>query len=119
MTEMAGVYDRAGCILRVTKHDGLPRMLMERLLRGMYAIYSRPLSGCWEARTPEEIQRALVRYHATTAPNIAGREAMLGLLRSRPDERMAELIANARVPLASRGRALALAVRVALLGGSS
>jgi hypothetical protein len=109
--DMSAVYRRAGCILRITAHDGLPRMLMEGLLRGMYAIYSWPLEGCWEARTPQEIQIALARYRAMTVPNSAGRAAMLELRNSRPDRQMSGAIADAAVPLATRGRALGLAVR--------
>ncbi|MDQ2930324.1 MAG: hypothetical protein M3Y05_05830, partial [Gemmatimonadota bacterium] len=50
--DMKSLYSKAGCILRITKHDGLPRMLIEGMLRGMYAIYSWPLNGSWQARTP-------------------------------------------------------------------
>ena len=62
VTDMRALYDRAGCVLRLTAHDGLPRMLMEALLHGLYAIYSWPLEGCWQARTPEETAFALARY---------------------------------------------------------
>ena len=50
VTDMRRLYARAGCILRITEHDGLPRMLIEGLLRGMYAIDSWPMDGCWQAR---------------------------------------------------------------------
>ena len=116
VTDMRGVYDRAGCILRVTEHDGLPRMLMEGVLRGMYAIYAWPLAGCWMARTPEEIQRALERYRTMAEPNAEGRAAMLALRDSRPDEQMARIISSATVSLATRARALALAARTGLVG---
>ncbi|MGH7620738.1 MAG: hypothetical protein ACREMU_00195, partial [Gemmatimonadaceae bacterium] len=33
VTDMSELYDRAGCVLRITEHDGLPRMLMEGVLR--------------------------------------------------------------------------------------
>lgn len=112
--DMSEVYSRAGCILRITAHDGLPRMLMEGMLRGMYAIYSWPLAGCWEARTPEEINDALVRYRAMRTPNEAGRAAVRELLSARPDRKMSSVIADAAVPLATRGHALSLAVRTRL-----
>ncbi|MDQ2930873.1 MAG: hypothetical protein M3Y05_08690, partial [Gemmatimonadota bacterium] len=100
-----------GCILRITKHDGLPRMLIEGMLRGMYAIYSWPLNGSWQARTPEEIQVALDRYRKASLPNVEGRAAMLRLLGERPDLKMSRLIAAAAVPVKIRGRALSLAVQ--------
>lgn len=109
--DMKSLYSKAGCILRITKHDGLPRMLIEGMLRGMYAIYSWPLNGSWQARTPEEIQVALDRYREASLPNVVGRAAMLRLLGERPDLKMSRLIAAAAVPVKIRGRALSLAVQ--------
>lgn len=111
VADMRPLYDRAGCVLRVTTHDGLPRMLMEALLRGLYAIYSWPLEGCWQARTAEEIRSALARYREQREPNVCGRDAVLEMLRSRPDERMSGVLANASVALPRRAHALSLAVR--------
>lgn len=115
VTDMKSLYDRSGCILRVTEHDGLPRMLMEGVMRGMYAIYSWPLAGCWSARTPEEIRKALERYRTMTVANVDGRAAMLVLRDSRPDEQMAKIIGSSAVSLASRGRAIVIAMRTGIL----
>jgi hypothetical protein len=111
VSDMRELYARAGCVLRITEHDGLPRMLMEALLRGLYAIYSWPLAGCWEAHTEEEISEALVRYRATTMPNVHGRDAVLEMLSARPDEKMSGVIADASVALPRRVHAMGLAVR--------
>jgi hypothetical protein len=111
VSDMRDVYSRAGCILRITDHDGMPRMLMEGLLRGMYAIYSWPLEGCWQARTSEEVQAALMRYREMKSLNTEGQHAMRELLDDRPDRKMSSVIGRAAVPLATRGRALSLAVR--------
>lgn len=112
--DMNQVYDRTGCILRITAHDGMPRMLMEGMLRGMYAIYSWPLAGSWKARTQTEVHTALARYRAMREPNSSGREAMLDLLSGRPDRMMSKVIADAAVPVKTRGHALSLAVRTKL-----
>jgi hypothetical protein len=109
--DMHGLYARAGCVLRITAHDGLPRMLMEALLRGLYAIYSWPLDGCWQARTPEEIADAIARYRRVRGPNTRGREAMLDLIGHHPEQAMSRALATASVPLPRRARALGLAVR--------
>lgn len=114
VTDMNGIYARAGCVLRITDHDGLPRMLLEALLRGLYAIYAWPLSGCWEARTKDEIETALSRYRAVTQPNLAGREAILEMLSARPDRQWESVLTSTFVPLAARARALALAIRIIL-----
>lgn len=108
--DMRTLYARAGCILRITEHDGLPRMLIEGMLRGMYAIYSWPLEGAWRARSREEVQAALERYRGVSMPNVRGREAMLQLLSARPDLQMSKLIAAASVPVRTRARAISLAI---------
>lgn len=108
--DMRALYARAGCILRITEHDGLPRMLIEGMLRGMYAIYSWPLEGAWQARTREEVQTALERYRGASMPNVLGREAMLQVQSARPDLQMSRLIGAASVPVRTRARALSLAI---------
>jgi len=111
VTDMRAQYNRAGCVLRMTAHDGLPRMLMEALLRGLYAIYSWPLEGCWQARTPEEVGSALARYRQMREPNMDGREAVLEMLRMRPEEKISSVLSSTSVPLPRRAHALGLAVR--------
>jgi hypothetical protein len=111
VSDMRALYARSGCVLRITAHDGLPRMLMEALLRGLYAIYSWPLAGCWEAHTEEEISAALVRYRAMKTPNVRGRDAVLEMLSVRPDEKMSGVISDASVAPRRRVHAMGLAVR--------
>ena len=111
VSNMQHLYDRAGCILRITAHDGLPRMLIESMVRGAYAIYSWPLPGCWEARTRDEINAALASYRAASTPNIEGRRAMLQMLRQRPDLQMSNVIAEASTPLKQRLLGAKLAVQ--------
>jgi hypothetical protein len=111
VSDMRAFYARAGCVLRITQHDGLPRMLLEALLRGLYAIYSWPLDGCWQARTSEEVATALDRYRRMKAPNVQGRDAVLAMMRTRPDEIISGVISDASVALPRRARALSLAVR--------
>jgi hypothetical protein len=114
VSDMREQYDRAGCVLRVTQHDGLPRMLLEALLRGMYAIYSWPLAGCWEARTPDELAGALARYRQMRERNVHGREAVLELLRARPDQQISAVLSSATMPVRRRVGALGLALRTKL-----
>jgi hypothetical protein len=111
VTDMRALYERAGCVLRMTTHDGLPRMLMEALLHGLYAIYSWPLEGCWQARTPEETAFALARYRQMKQPNVYGREAVLEMLHTPPEKRISSVLSDTLVPLPRRAHALGLAVR--------
>jgi hypothetical protein len=111
VTDMRPLYDRAGCVLRLTAHDGLPRMLMEAMLRGLYAIYSWPLEGCWQARTQEEAAFALARYRQMREPNMYGRETVLEMLRTPPEEKISTVLSDSSVRLRRRARALGIAVR--------
>ena len=111
VSNMQHLYDRAGCILRITAHDGLPRMLIESMVRGAYAIYSWPLPGCWQAHTSAEINEALRDYRASTTPNLEGRRGMLQMLRQRPDLQMSNVIAEASTPLKQRILGAKLAVQ--------
>jgi hypothetical protein len=111
VSNMQHLYDRAGCILRITAHDGLPRMLIESMVRGAYAIYSWPLPGCWEAHTSDEINQALASYRAARTPNLEGRDAMLQMLRERPDLQMSNVLDEASTPLKRRILGAKLAVQ--------
>lgn len=115
VSNMRHLYEQAGCILRITAHDGLPRMLIESMVRGAYAIYSWPLPGCWEAHTSEEINDALARYRDATSPNMEGRRAMLQMLKDRPDLQMSNVIAEASTPLKQRIVGAKLAVQFKFL----
>ena len=111
VSNMRHLYDRAGCILRITAHDGLPRMLIESMVRGAYAIYSWPLPGCWEAHTSDEINESLSHYRAAATPNLEGRHVMLQMLRQRPDLQMSNVLSEASTPLKQRILGAKLAVQ--------
>jgi hypothetical protein len=70
--DMDALYKQIGCILRITEHDGLPRMVLEALQRGRYVIYSWPLRGCWYAKGYEEIHDKLSQFRTTTGLNEEG-----------------------------------------------
>lgn len=75
VSDMDPVWAQVGALLRITQHDGMPRMALEALARGRYVIYSRPMVGCWLAETTEQIQAQLDRFKAARQPNTVGREA--------------------------------------------
>jgi hypothetical protein len=76
VADMSALWERVGCVLRMTRHDGLPRMVLEGLARGRYAICSIPLEGCWQATSSAEVQELLGRFRRQrAAPNLAGVEA--------------------------------------------
>lgn len=92
VSDMKPVYDRIGCVLRVTEHDGLPRMVLEALFLGKYVIYSHDLPGTWRARDYSEVQNAIERFQRTNAPNLEGRAAVDILLTPAPETELVSII---------------------------
>lgn len=90
--DMEPVWKRVSGVLRVTTYDGLPRMILECLLRGKYAIYSWPLPGAWLAKTEEDVQRQVERFRETTEFNFEGQRAARQLLTPNPGDAFADLI---------------------------
>lgn len=92
VSDMKAVYDRIGCVLRVTEHDGLPRMVLEALFLGKYVIYSHDLRGTWRARDYSEVQNAIERFQRTNAPNWEGRVAVNALFTPAPETELVSII---------------------------
>ena len=74
--DMDAVYARCGVLLRMTHHDGLPRMVLEALARGRHVIYRWPAPACRQARTLEEVEAALDAIAVCGEPNRAGAAAV-------------------------------------------
>ena len=92
--DMQTVWPQVGGLLRITKHDGLPRMVLECLLRGKYAIYSWPLPGCWLARTFDEVQEKIGLFRNVTTANDSGIQAARRICTPDPNEAFANVIKN-------------------------
>jgi hypothetical protein len=112
--DLSAVWPSVGGLLRITTHDGLPRMVLEALQRGKYVIYSWPYPGCWRANTLDEIVTAIGRFRKVSSPNQEGLEAVSQLLTPPPEERFAELLRRHIEPLSLWRRTMAFA-SVALL----
>ncbi|QCF26737.1 glycosyltransferase family 4 protein [Hydrocarboniclastica marina] len=74
--DMEKVWPKIGVLLRVTEHDGMPRMVLEALARGRYVIYSERFEGCWFARTSEQVNEYLQRFRELQQPNKSGPEVV-------------------------------------------
>ena len=90
--DMRPIYDRTGCLLRITQHDGLPRMVIETLLLGKYVICSQEFPGCWVAKNFEDVQNWISVFRKSTAPNTAGATAIKTLLTPAPEIQFADLL---------------------------
>lgn len=66
------IWPEIGVLLRITRHDGMPRMVLDALARSRYVIYSEKFEGCWYARSAEEVLVHLDYFKSLEAPNKAG-----------------------------------------------
>jgi hypothetical protein len=72
------VYERASILIRMTKHDGLPRMVLEGLARGYQVIYKHEFPHCHQASNLGEATRCLAQITADGCPiNYDGRRYVL------------------------------------------
>lgn len=90
--DMKPLYDRIGCLLRITRHDGLPRMVLEALLMGKYVICSQAVPGCWVAKDFEDIQTYLRAFRNCSSVNAEGADSVRTLLNPPPDVQFASLL---------------------------
>ena len=66
------IWERTKVYIRPTQHDGLPKLLLEALARGKYAIWSYDFPFCEKAITLEESRQALFKLLNKNAPNVSG-----------------------------------------------
>ncbi|GAA3974002.1 hypothetical protein GCM10022278_33850 [Allohahella marinimesophila] len=70
--DLRDIWSRVGLLLRVTEHDGMPRMVLEALARSRYVIYSEVFEGCWFAKSTEQVLEHLDNFKALGDPNLHG-----------------------------------------------
>jgi hypothetical protein len=93
--DMAPIYSRTGCLLRMTQHDGLPRMVIEALLLGKYVISSHEFPGCWLAKDAEDVQKWLSLFRTCESVNGEGARAMRELFTPPPGVQFADALKKA------------------------
>ena len=70
--DLQSIWSQVGLLLRVTEHDGMPRMVLDALARSRYVIYSESFDGCWFAKSPDQVLKHLEAFKALEAPNVEG-----------------------------------------------
>lgn len=84
--DMSSVWPKVGCLLRITRHDGLPRMVIGALRRKKYVIYSWPLYGCWLAKNYDECAFYLRKFRSLNTYNKEAEYAFRKILGDIPPE---------------------------------
>jgi hypothetical protein len=111
--DMSIFWDKIGLLLRITKHDGFARSIVEALSRERYVIHNYPVGPIWLARDSGEINRALRRFKATTTPNTSGKRRLLGQLGSHPESVLLRKILETKPGLRNRLESLVVLFRYA------
>jgi len=73
LTDMGPAFARTRVLVRPTRRDGLPRMVLEALGYGRRVVWSQPFPHVAAARTDEELEAA-VREALSAGPNLGGQE---------------------------------------------
>ena len=89
LDDVGPALDASTVLVRPTRHDGMPLVLLDALARGRYAIWSNAMEGALQGRTADEIAGHL------TALETAHREGILPL-----NEAGAEAVSRAFSPQA-------------------
>jgi hypothetical protein len=72
---MRSLYASSHCLLRVTSHDGLPRMVLEALAHGLDVVTNLPVPHTTQARTAQDVVVALGQLmHTSAARNLEARK---------------------------------------------
>jgi len=94
VSDMEEIWDSVGGLLRMTSHDGMPRMVLEALRRGKHVIYAWPFPGCILAESRDEVFRALDDFRRQTSVNLDGISQVQKLLASDPAARFGAVLAE-------------------------
>lgn len=71
--DMRPLYDRYPILLRVARHDGLPKMVLEALAHGNQVIFEYEFAGCYRANSETDALAAVRQILADGCPiNAAG-----------------------------------------------
>lgn len=81
--EMDGLHNKSAVLLRQTKHDGLPYMVLEALVRGRYVIWTYSFPHCYPAKDSSEAIGWLKELEKTDEINMGGVEFIKDQLNSK------------------------------------
>jgi hypothetical protein len=67
-------YKNNSSLLRITTHDGLPKMVIEALSYGRQIIWNYPFPNCINIKTFEECEKVLNNLKVDCSANINGKD---------------------------------------------
>ena len=67
-------YKKCSVLLRITTHDGLPKMVLEALSYGRQVLWSEPFPHCFTVKNSDECIAILNKLKLDCAPNTEGKK---------------------------------------------
>ncbi len=67
-------YKKCSALIRVTLHDGLPKMVLETLSYGRYVLWSESFPHCTKVNNLDECISALNKLKMNSSPNTVGKK---------------------------------------------
>lgn len=99
-SEMLSIWRKIGLLIRVTEHDGYPRMILEALGRGKYVIHNNSnIEGVWFADNQETIETCLKRYLQQNQINHEGIAIFNSLRHKKPSTVYLAFLSNIKLPI--------------------
>jgi hypothetical protein len=80
------VWDKIGLLVRMTVHDGYPRMFLEALARSKYILHNNAFPGVWLATNERELSQRVMDYTEKQTSNQTGVEIYEQLVSAKPEQ---------------------------------
>lgn len=108
--DMEPVWAQIGVLLRITKHDGFARMIVDALSRGKYVIHNQALPGVNKANDLASISALLQQFQQHYSINKAGIDVIRKMVDQQPELCLKRILASAHVSGRNWYHALKLAI---------
>jgi hypothetical protein len=104
--DLQDAWNNIGLLVRMTAHDGYPRMFLEALARAKYIVHNNTLPGVWLANNENELIEKVMDYVEQSTKNDDGVEIYNQLVAAKPEEKLLQHLKKLRVPINKRKNAL-------------
>ena len=74
LSDMKSFYTKSSVLLRITNHDGLPKMVLEALSYGRHVLWSEPFPHCFKVKNYDDALKAIQLLKRSITLNIAGKK---------------------------------------------
>lgn len=114
--DMQSIWEKTGLLVRMTEHDGYPRMALEALARGKYVVHNNRLPGVWFADTQEQLEEQVRRFIKADDINHEGVQIAKEELNSGGEQALYDLYLKAKTSISQRFFALIVFLKFYMKG---